>query len=81
MNNDAIIPECDAAGLPLPAHCEVVRGVQVFAQEREGVGGFLGFEFRDVDYECGVVGERFQAGNGMDADLCGRSIAYGEYGV
>jgi len=55
----AVVPVCDAAGLPFPAHGEVVSGVEVFSQEIQGVDALLSFQLGNVDDEEGVVEEGF----------------------
>ena len=59
VSDNPIVPIRHAVGFPLPAHGEVVGGVEVLAQEVERVGGFLGFEVTDVEGEEGVVEKGF----------------------
>ena len=69
MSNDSIVPECDAARLPLPASSDIVGGVDMFAQEVESVNALLSFELTDMDDEAWVVEEGLLLRHRMCSDL------------
>lgn len=69
MNDGSIIPERNAAGLPLPAHREIVGCVHVFAQEVQRMNGLLILELGNMDDIAGVVEQGLELCHGVSADL------------
>ncbi len=55
MRDGSIIPVRDATRLPFPADGEIIRTVEVLAQEIEGMDAFLALQLCDVDDEKRVV--------------------------
>jgi hypothetical protein len=69
VRHDSVVPECDAARLPFPAHGQVVCRMQVLTEEVQSVNAFLPFELGDMDNKERVVEERLEVRDGMSADL------------